>query len=70
MKINSVLNAKLTMPICSILIKIAIILWVRELSKILILKNDRMRPRNHKRSMAPIENTEAIPVINKMVPIV
>jgi len=34
------------------------------------LKNDKMRPRNHKKSMALIENTEAIPVINKMVPII
>ena len=69
MKINSVLNAKLTMPICNVLIKIAIILLVRELSKILILKNDRMRPINQITSMEPIENTETIPVINKMVPI-
>lgn len=69
MKIINVLNAKLTMPICNILIKIAIILLVIGLLKILILKNERMRPKNHKRSMAPIESTEAAPVINKIVPI-
>ena len=69
MKIINVLNAKLTMPICNILIKIAIILLVIGLLKILILKNERMRPKNHKRSMALIESTEAAPVINKIVPI-